>query len=122
MAQEQFGEPLPALPDRESLKEKVERAGYWALLVAKSHNKLLMDTIFNFGEARRVCRSYVFSEASVRQEPDMLIESSIWGEFLFPEDVVRTVKESAQRHDKALLKKWGFPERGEKQKGSWDWK
>ena len=102
---------------------KLECAGYWARLVAKSQFRLVLDAIAEFGDARRACRTFVFKQATVRQEPDRLIESSIWGEFLFPEDLVKEVKDEACKQEKALLRKWGFPDRGEKRKGtSSDWK
>ena len=47
---------------------KLEHTGYWARLMAKSNTKLLSDAIADFGEARRACLSFVFKQATVRQE------------------------------------------------------
>ena len=38
----------------------------------------------------------------------MLIESSIWGEFLFPEEIVNEVKENAAKIGKSLADRWGI--------------
>ena len=74
--------------------------------LAKQHSGVLKDDLYAFGMARRACRKHVLRNAKVRHEPSKLIDASIWGKDLFPEDVVSEVRAQAMRESKTLIEKW----------------
>ena len=59
-------------------------------ILAKSQVSSAIHDIFDFGVARRLCRKSVLQHAALRHEPTKLINSSIWGESLFPFEAVHT--------------------------------
>ena len=52
----------------------------------------LAKALLCFGEARRVCRKLVFASATVKHDPERLINSSIWSESLFPEAIIKEIE------------------------------
>ena len=100
------------LPDNNHVKSiaDVKRDDYDALrLIAKTHSLSFAKALFRFGEARRTCRKLVFASATVKHEPERLINSSIWGESLFPDTILKEIRDNAAKADKSLMAKWGMP-------------
>ena len=146
VAQKQFEEPLPMIPEELLKKEfearkvflqalgtqsmaefamhsfptkgvKVDKkaklagtdlAAEFFKLLSKSHCSEFSTALYNFGQARRACRKFVLKAATVRHEPERLINASLWGEFLFPESLVKEIKDRACKLDKSLMDKWGM--------------
>ena len=106
------------LPDNAKPLVEIKKDDYDALrLIAKTHSLAFAKALFRFGEARRTCRKLVFASATVKHEPERLINSSIWGESLFPEAIVQEIKKNAEKADKSLMSKWGMPSFDNKRKG-----
>ena len=101
---------MKPIPGAEKTEEALKTAAEIARLIAKQHTHQFALALFRFGEARRACRRAAFISAKVRHEPERLINSSIWGEFLFPEALIQEVRENAANADKSLLAKWGMPQ------------
>ena len=74
--------------------------------LAKSHAASLLRDVHAFATARLACRRHVLVGAKVRQEPDRLINSSLWGEGLFPKEEIDRVREAAARDNKNLMDRW----------------
>ena len=111
------------LPEHESVKvlTDVKSDAYDILrLIAKQHALAFAKALFRFGEARKACRKYIFSAATIRHEPDRLNNSSVWGESLFPAALVAEVAQNAANADKSLMSKWGMPPIDTKRKGKGD--
>ena len=89
----------------DSIPFKDDRENIFTCL-AKQHSAVLKDDLYAFGMARRACRKHVLRNAKVRHEPSKLINSSIWGKDLFPDDVVKEVIAQATRESKTLVEKW----------------
>ena len=99
---------LNSLKGDERKGGKTETNGLLIKIHAKSIAGPLNNAIWAFGEARKACRRFVLKGATIRFEPDKLIDSSIWGEFLFPEGIVTEVKENAAKIGKSLADRWGI--------------
>ena len=78
-------------------------------ILAKAQVASVMHDIFDFGVARRQCRKSVLHHAAPRHESTKLINSPIWGESLFPSEVVRTIIISAANAGQSLRKRWEIP-------------
>ena len=125
----QFGEPLNKLPDRLLLPEAEARTRLSASLhhqtfiesamfaassenadifaaLAKSHLPTLVRDMHSFTAARRECRKHVLKRATIRHEPDRLINSSPWGEGLFPKKMVDEVMTIVRRDNASVLTRW----------------
>ena len=79
-------------------------------LLAKQHLPQFARALFEFGEAKKACRKVVLDKATIKHEPNHLIHSSIWGQYLFPVDVVRESKSLAEKAGKSLLDCWALLE------------
>ena len=117
IAQRQFEEPLPMIPEEllkreyETRKRLVDALGTQTMaefamhlfpvsgkkidkktklsgvdlaaelfkLLGKSHCSKFSKALYDFGQARRACRKFVFRAATVRHEPERLINASLWG-------------------------------------------
>ena len=141
-AREQFGESVPFIPYKQ-LKDEFDKRLVLAhalgtqtmielhihrhpemegfKLLAKQHLPQFAKALFDFGEAKKTCRKTVLDRATIKHEPSRLIHSSIWGEYLFPVDVVREAKSLAEKAGKSLLDRWGMQE-SKKRKASDDGK
>ena len=129
IAQRQFSEDVPSLPQHlikaefearnrlaqalstQSMCEfgiHMEPNSEMLKLLAKQHLFQFSEALHAFGTARRACRKHIFQHATVRHEPDRLINSSIWGDQLFPAPLVAEVRDRAATADKSLLAKWGM--------------
>ena len=129
VASQQFNERLPTLPaqllstEAESKKKLATILTQQCLLeslmaqcngnesykvLSKLHLSTLYDALANFIRARRACRQHIFNSCRIPHEPRKLINSCIWGEHLFPDDVVKAVIERAATENKSLLDKWGL--------------
>ena len=75
-------------------------------LLAKSHLPSLHRSLWDFVKARRACREFVLRHAKVREEPQKLIDSSIWGSHLFPDTLVREILDSVAESNIPLLDRW----------------
>ena len=88
------------LPENDSVKALTEAKSdtYDILrLVSKQHALTFAKALFRFGEARKACRKVIISAATVRHEPDRLINSSVWGESLFPAALVDEISKMRPR-------------------------
>ena len=100
----------------------IKRDDYDALrLIVKTHSLAFAKALFCFGEARRICRKLVFASPTVKHDPERLINSSIWSESLFPEAIIKEIKDNAEKADKSLMSKWGMPAFEIKRKGQGKW-
>ena len=109
---------LKPVPGAEKTEESLRVAAEMSRLSAKQHIQQFATALFRFGEARRACRKAAFVSAKVRHEPERLINASIWGENLFPDNMVKEIREQAAKADKSLLSKWGMPSFGNKRRNS----
>ena len=65
-------------------------------VILKSMVTTLKQDLLDFGIARRACRSHVFRHASLKHEPQKLVNSLIRGPSLFPEaGIVQTIPRAA---------------------------
>ena len=94
--------------DKEVEVVGVELAGEFFKLLSKQHCEQFSAALYDWGQAKRACRKYILKTATVRHEPERLINSSLWGEHLFPEDLVKEISERAANLDKSLMTKWGM--------------
>ena len=78
-------------------------------VITKSMVPLLRQDLSDFALARRNCRKHVLKHASIRHEPSMLINGSIWGKGLFPEDKVKKVIDNATQSSQNLRTRWNLP-------------
>ncbi|XP_064116855.1 uncharacterized protein LOC135222646 [Macrobrachium nipponense] len=128
-AMTQFGELLPRIPDT-MLKAEFEArcrlsrsinsvttaeltASVFAeeplfRVLTKSMLQAYQSDLYDFIVARRACRKHVFANASIRHEPNKLINASIWGANIFPEDMVNSVLSEAARANQNLRDRWGL--------------
>ncbi|XP_064116856.1 uncharacterized protein LOC135222647 [Macrobrachium nipponense] len=128
-AMTQFGELLPRIPDT-MLKAEFEArcrlsrsinsvtiaeltASVFAeeplfRVLTKSMLQAYLSDLYDFIVARRACRKHVFANASIRHEPNKLINASIWGANIFPEDMVNSVLSEAARANQSLHDRWGL--------------
>ena len=129
-ASEQFNEDLPPLTDS-LVKAEFEAKSRFARtlhtftlleltvlqnpsveflkVILKSMVASLRYDAFAFGEARRKCRKYVLHTARIRHEPSRLINSSSFGEHLFPNNLVQEVIEAASKTNQSLRTRWDIP-------------
>ena len=129
IAQKQFNEQLPLLSEAmlkreldarerlasvlshqvtlEILNENYSESDLFALL-AKQHLPTLLRALYDFGLSRRECRRHVMQFSKVRHEPQRLIDSSIWGKDLFPDDLVKEIMDQAAKENRNLTDKWGI--------------
>ena len=136
-ASEQFSEALPRVPDNDlkaehearlalqnslhaiTLLEMIMRSNE-GLSTLKSLSKPLLVSfqkdLWAFITARLACRKHVFASATIRHEPQKLINSCIWGSGLFPSDLVEKTLESASQANQNLRTRWGMPPIGPKRK------
>ncbi|XP_064109242.1 uncharacterized protein LOC135217346 [Macrobrachium nipponense] len=77
-------------------------------VLTKSLLGTFQHDLFDFAVARRACRKFVLRPATIRHEPNKLIRSSIWGPFLFPEDLVAQVTQEAVRANLTLATRWAL--------------
>ena len=125
----QFGEPLNKLLERLLLPEYEARTRLSASLhhqtflesamfaasgenvdvfaaLAKSHLPTLVRDLHSFAAARRECRKHVLKRATIRHEPDRLVNSSYWGEGLFPKKLVEEIMAIVRRDNTSVLRRW----------------
>ena len=86
------------------LREKDEALS----LIAKTHGLTVTQDLHAFAMARRALRKHIFEHAKVRHEPNRLINSSLWGESLFPPEVVRDALDGAEKANQSLRTRWGL--------------
>ncbi|XP_068207521.1 glutamate receptor ionotropic, delta-2-like [Palaemon carinicauda] len=76
------------------------------MVLAKTHLATLTKDFYSFIRARRACREFVFTDATVKHKPRKLISSNIWGIHLFPDDLVKEIVDRAATENRNLLIKW----------------
>ena len=77
--------------------------------LVKTLAAIFFQDLVDYIEAKRNCRLHVLKPATIRIEPSKLIDASIWGEDLFPKEVVQEVKENAAKAAQSLAVRWGIP-------------
>ena len=79
------------------------------MVIAKLNLRAFHRDLFAFLRARKACREHVLSRATVRHEPDRLINSSPWGKSLFPQQMIDEVKDSLVSANTTLAARWRIP-------------
>ena len=79
------------------------------MMMAKLHLRMFLRDVYAFFRARKACREHVLSKATVRHEPERLINSSPWGKNLFPQGLVDGIKESLVKDNTSLSARWKIP-------------
>ena len=74
--------------------------------VAKLHLRMFVRDLHAFVAKRKECRKHVLSKATIRHEPERLIDSSPWGRHLFPKKIVEEIKASLIRDNMSLSVRW----------------
>ena len=82
------------------------------MMMAKLHLRMFLRDLYAFLRARKACREHVLSKATVRHEPEKLINSSPWGKNLFPQKLVDEVRESLVSGNTTLAARWKIPAQG----------
>ena len=72
------------------------------MMLSKLHLRMFVHDVHAFIAKRKQCREHVLSRATVRHEPDRLINSCPWGKDLFPQGLVKEVKDSLVRDNTTL--------------------
>ena len=79
------------------------------MMMAKLHLRMFLRDVHAFFRARKACREHVLSKATVRHEPERLINSSPWGKNLFPQKMIDEVKGSLVKDNTTLAARWKIP-------------
>ena len=82
------------------------------MMMAKLNLRMFLRDLYAFLRARKACREHVLSKATVRHEPEKLINSSPWGKNLFPQKLVDEVRESLVSANTTLAARWKIPTQG----------
>ena len=139
-ASEQFKEALPKLRDyqidaefkaRSKLADSLHACTFLELLIsanddweiikvlAKPLLRILQRDLYDFIVARRICRKQVLDMANIKHETNRLIDGNIWGEHLFPDDLVQETLDMAVKANHNLRTRWDlqFKRKWEEGKG-----
>lgn len=92
----------------EVMRQENSEVEHFSILAKAQINSAAHD-LYDFGLARRACRKYVLHFAKLRHEPTKLIMSSLWGESLFPGELVSEMVEAAAHAGQSLHTRWDIP-------------
>ena len=76
------------------------------MMLAKLHLRMFLRDVHAFIRMRKQCREHVLSRATIRHEPERLINSSPWGKNLFPQGLGDEIRESLVRDNTTLSARW----------------
>ena len=107
-ARTQLAQALHALTFTEALA-RVSTPRSYQTVQAKAIMPLTHRALQWWIQKRRVCRNAIFANATITQECQWLVDSSPWGEHLFPSDVIEEVKKRAMTAGHNLFTRWGIP-------------
>ena len=135
IAAEQFREDLPKLPERLLTAEFEARSRLALSLHSLSLTEFLMESqapdwshnilvskvkaelqafildFYAWGRAKKACREHVLFNATRTVEVIALLDSSPWGNVLFPEEAVAEAKQAAASANQTLRHRWGMEKR-----------
>ena len=101
-AREKLANSLHVLTSMELLAANYDSCDLFPML-AKAHLPAVVRNLQEFANARRALRVHTFMNAKVRHEPNRLINSSLWGAGLFPEEIVKEILAKAASENRSLL-------------------
>ena len=87
-------------------------------VIVKSMVTSLREDLTEYAFLRKACRKHLFLLAEVRHEPTRLINASVWGSKLFPDNLVKEAIDNAAKLNLNLRRRWGMVEKRKFTEGS----